>query len=284
MTVSDIYRIKVFPNLDLYKPFHDYRWSKEVIDPLVTGTKVEAITIMLLSQWLKASAGFRYPSLMMDSLKATNHAYLDRYTPYTNTIMEGLTGLIQREYKSEVTVTAFNKLMIILEGCKTRLQNEVPNNDVFYDSEKAFLSNLNVSPEFGLSLVAITEQAFCSIYFAYELFIKRCYQLLTNDLKTKASSPEFSDKLNAALKDDTLHAMLWTCDDVIDAKEARHTIAHADGEAGPKLKTHDAYYEIAPATNKEPSKMHISTPGVHILYQNLQIRVEKMIRYMLAMP
>lgn len=254
-------------SLSSYVSFHDFEWARNSA-PDFTGTVVDEAFTHLMLRWFHISEHFRFPELMMLALKGAYQSTLES-KPIPDGFMMALKQRLMRDFCGSLTVTKGQELMKLLTDVEKELSEldwKVEDN---FNTQQAFEGMVRENEGYAVGLGHSIGQSFCSIYFSYEHFIKRCFQLLGGD-KNQRVNNKFHDLFKARLKDDALYEYVWTCDEVRFARDIRSSIVHSDGELEPTDMEYAAYHHT------HDRRIMIHTDGVTYLYKSLRDRAVKL--------
>ncbi len=216
--------IRVDDDLDEYKGFYDYRWSKEFLET-VKPTKLRSVGFDLLASWKGTSETRRFPWLMINAVDAAVEGSLQFTTPFSSQILNELahritTGL-ERKHLS-LSGDDRESLCTEIRSIESEISHRVKTNPVRLDPKELwthFLQRQGIS----LSLLMSEVNAYAAVYFAYEIYLIRSVKVCTavKSIRTRGLPKRLNELLGEKVAE-----TCWSAKKIDLARLIRHSIVH----------------------------------------------------------
>lgn len=216
--------IRIDPDLDSYKGFHDHAWTRQ-LEKSFSNTRLYRPFFELAASWKGVSNARRLPWLMMQHLKVSLESFASYQAPIPIQTLRQLTDRIVKGCeKTGLYLLARDRQALASEvrEIETDLTESLKNKPFKIDITKAWSEYID-SEEFSLSLWMSEVQAYAGVYFAYENFLIQCLKVAANlqTLRTR-DLPEIMSKLLG----DELLKRCWEDEPIELARLIRHAIVH----------------------------------------------------------
>ena len=228
-------------NLDSYQSFFDHDWAQN-LDQLARGTPLEQVVFDLIAAWKAAALTHRLPWLTVQFFKSFAREFVKSRDSLTKMFVEAFvrdisnkTPSLRHMQRKEVIEAVQGIYKTIGEPAETAVSEHVL--DAFW---KRVLGDF----EFNGSIWASQRLCFCALYYAYEDFLVRVYQLVSGNPKYRLRTADmFGDDFEKAFSK-SLRDLCFS-GDVNIARLVRNAFAHNGGRETDPLRAEKHSYHIA---------------------------------------
>lgn len=216
--------IRVDDDLNAYKGFFDYEWSK-VIEEAARGTCLSPLVFDLAVSWKGISDARRLPWLMMEAIKAALEGFVNLTPPIPGQALGRLIDKIDHGLeKHNLSLSGKDRKTLVQEirAVEAEIRRAASSHRVSFSTQDLW-SHFLQSQGIALSLLMSEVNAYSGLYFGYESY-------LINSAKTVKSLPRLRarglpDQLEA-LGGKTLADACWNDRAIEIARLVRYAITH----------------------------------------------------------
>ena len=224
--------IKVDVRLESYRSFFYHAWAERILS-ITEGSQIDLITFDLTASFKGIANTFALPWIMAQQLNGFANGFVESRPTIPRQFLELISDRLIGQ------TNARNMLRKELRANLDRLLDEVISADEVARKETAVATpevcwNLTLdNSEFQMSLWSSQRLCYGGLYYAYEDYLLRVYQVCSgdNDCKINGCFPKkFSDIFGDRLRDECLSDHR-----IAAAKQVRHSLVHSGGRINEKL-------------------------------------------------
>jgi len=220
---------RIDSRLDSYQSFFDHDWSQKILN-IPDSSDIREIVFDLSVAWKGAANTHVMPWLMATALPSFYKGLMQVDDPFIVQVINSLPNQLEQAMEGELSSGALEKLRSLIRSNSIQLgmkRKEIIGNINLEDVWKDYFENT----EFRLSIWASQRLVYGAIYYAYEEFLLRCYQLKANDSGYQIRFEKFKKDF-ATIFGESLRNECWLHDDVAVARLTRNALVHNGGRIG----------------------------------------------------
>ena len=255
-------------NLDSYQGFFDHEWSKHVLD-FTKGTNLEYIVKNICISWKGISNARRLPYLMTDMISAATEGAVNRLPVVTSEMISKLIHRISNGLEiNKITLKKSDRKALVDELEQTNKELIERSKEKPYTANRNEVWPISIDQdEFIFSLWMSEVNAYCAIYFAYEIFLIDSIKSIKKLAKLRTTSTRFQQELESLVGPE-LTESLWSGNVVEKARLIRHALVHNGRKITADLQR---YRDKLVLTDDD--EVVIMPENTTQLYKDLQVRV-----------
>lgn len=259
-----------------YKSFYDHAWAKK-IDKITLGTPVEQLFFDLCMSWKSAARTHELPWLLVEQLRHYHEGFVSAHSPFGLKVVNALPARIARDPEVNLPPDKLFEIQKAVKRLSTEIQLKLAEERKPFDEKRVWEKYLNIS-EFTLAILGSQRLVYSAVYFAYEDFFRRCYEVLPDAQPFWFNTKKFTAAIDAhpaygkALREDC-----WTRMEIHEARLIRHAVAHNGGRLTTEIKDGLADGTLVMTLPVEGEDIQIMPEYTRALHDILKERVQRIV-------